>query len=77
MKGQRRQELVRRKTVPAASQRAGVADQKNNSLSSAPYAWNETHRYQTMMSYSSIRSRKKKKMPSERQTTYIFFRNVI
>lgn len=56
MKGQRRQELVRRKTVPAASQRAGVAQQKNNSLSSAPRACNETHRYHTMMSHFSLRS---------------------
>lgn len=72
MKGQRRQELVRRKTVPAASQRAGVADQKNNSLSSAPRAWNETHRYQTMMSYSSIRSRKKKKKNALGTTDHIY-----
>lgn len=73
MKGQRRQELVRRKTVPAASQRAGVADQKNNSLSSAPCAWNETHRYQTMMSYSSIRSRKKIKSPRKDRPHIYFF----
>lgn len=61
MKGQWRQELVRRKSVPAASQRAGAADQRNNSLSSAPRAWKETHRYQTVMSYLSVRSCIKKK----------------
>lgn len=71
MKGQRRQELVRRKTVPAASQRARVADQRNNSLSAAACAWNETHRYHTMMSYSPDRSWKKK-MLGMTEHIYIF-----
>lgn len=73
MKGQRRQELVRRKSVPAAGRRAGVADQKNNSLPSAPRAWNETRRYQTMMSYFSVRPCMGK-MSLERQSTYIFLK---